>query len=168
MDFQQFIQPILCHALFWALHMWYKAKHTSHFSFFSPSSTPYQYKCGTWLCSSCMGMLSHVQLFATHGLQPTRPLCLWNFPGKNTGVGCHAFLQGIFPTHRSKTLVSPALTGRFFTNCATCGTWLYSSITSKNVASYRRYLCLQQTLLEVQGYNLNRKEVEEWTKLPPN
>ena len=21
-----------------------------------------------------------------------------DFPGKNTGVGCHAFLQGIFPT----------------------------------------------------------------------
>ena len=22
----------------------------------------------------------------------------WNFPGKNTGVGCHFLLQGIFPT----------------------------------------------------------------------
>ena len=78
------------------------------------------------------------------GLQPTRPLCPWNFPGKNTGVGCHALLQGIFPTHGSKNFVSSALTGRFFTNCTTSGTWLYSSITRKNVASYRRYLCLQQ------------------------
>ena len=34
----------------------------------------------------------------SHGLQPTRFLCLWNFPGKNTGVGCHALLQGIFQT----------------------------------------------------------------------
>ena len=25
-------------------------------------------------------------------------LCLWVFPGKNTGVGCHSLLQGIFPT----------------------------------------------------------------------
>ena len=32
------------------------------------------------------------------GLQPTRLLCLWDSPGKNTGVGCHALLQGIFPT----------------------------------------------------------------------
>ena len=24
--------------------------------------------------------------------------CPWNSPGKNTGVGCHALLQGIFPT----------------------------------------------------------------------
>ena len=33
-----------------------------------------------------------------HGLEPTRLLCPWNFPGKNTGVGCHFLLQGIFPT----------------------------------------------------------------------
>ena len=25
-------------------------------------------------------------------------LCPWKFPGKNTGVGCHFILQGIFPT----------------------------------------------------------------------
>ena len=33
-----------------------------------------------------------------NGLQPTRLLCPWNFPSKNTGVGCHVLLQGIFPT----------------------------------------------------------------------
>ena len=32
------------------------------------------------------------------GLQPTRLLCPWDFPGKNTGVGCHPLLQGIFLT----------------------------------------------------------------------
>ena len=26
-------------------------------------------------------------------LQPTRFLCPWNFPGKNTGVGCHFLFQ---------------------------------------------------------------------------
>ena len=25
-------------------------------------------------------------------------VCLWNYPGRNTGVGCHSLLQGIFPT----------------------------------------------------------------------
>ena len=30
------------------------------------------------------------------GLQPTRLLCPLTSPGKNTGVGCHFFLQGIF------------------------------------------------------------------------
>ena len=32
-----------------------------------------------------------------YGLSPTRLLCPWASPGKNTGVGCHALLQGIFP-----------------------------------------------------------------------
>ena len=31
-------------------------------------------------------------LLATHGLQPTRLLCPWDFPGKSTGVGCHCLL----------------------------------------------------------------------------
>ena len=26
--------------------------------------------------------------------------CPWDFPGKNTGVGCHFFLQGIYSSHR--------------------------------------------------------------------
>ena len=32
------------------------------------------------------------------GLQPTRLLCPWDFPGKNTAVGCHFLFQGIFLT----------------------------------------------------------------------
>ena len=35
-----------------------------------------------------------------NGLQPARLLCPWASPGKNTGVGCHFLLQGIFPTQR--------------------------------------------------------------------
>ena len=34
----------------------------------------------------------------SHGLQSTKLLCPWDSPGKNTGVGCHVLLQGIFPT----------------------------------------------------------------------
>ena len=36
-----------------------------------------------------------------HGLQPTRLLSPWNSLGKNTGVGSHSLLQGIFPTQGS-------------------------------------------------------------------
>ena len=32
---------------------------------------------------------------------PTRLLCPWDSHGKNTGVGCHALLQGIFLTQGS-------------------------------------------------------------------
>ena len=43
-------------------------------------------------------------------------LCPWDSPGKNTGVGCHFIIQGIFLTQGSNLcLLSPALAGRFFT-----------------------------------------------------
>ena len=41
------------------------------------------------------------QSFKPYGLWPARLLCPWDFPGKNTGVGCHALLQGIFLTQGS-------------------------------------------------------------------
>ena len=31
-----------------------------------------------------------------HGLQPTRLLRPWDFPGKSTGVGCHCLLRRVF------------------------------------------------------------------------
>ena len=46
-------------------------------------------------------------------------------PGKNTGVGCHAFLQGIFPTQGSNLRLLGLLPllhlleGRFFTTITT-------------------------------------------------
>ena len=33
-----------------------------------------------------------------YGLQPARPLCPWDSPGKNSGVDYHALFQGIFLT----------------------------------------------------------------------
>ena len=40
-----------------------------------------------------------VQLLWPHGLPPGS---FWDFPSKNTGVGCYALLQGIFPNQESK------------------------------------------------------------------
>ena len=45
-------------------------------------------------CQSCSTLRSH-------GLKPTRLLCPWDSPGKDTGVGCHFLLQGIFLTQGS-------------------------------------------------------------------
>ena len=51
----------------------------------------------------------HDTFFCVKSLQLCPPLCdsistrllsPWDSPGKNTGVGCHAFLQGIFPTQK--------------------------------------------------------------------
>ena len=46
--------------------------------------------------------VSHVQLFLrSHWPWPARPLCSWDFPCKNTRVGCCFLLQGNFPTQQS-------------------------------------------------------------------
>ena len=52
-----------------------------------------------------------------YGLCPSRLFCPWDSPGKNTGVGCHALLQGIILTQASNwcLLLSPELAGKFST-----------------------------------------------------
>ena len=45
-----------------------------------------------------MKSLSCVQLFVTPWTIATRLLCLWDFPGKNTGVTYHFLFQEIFPS----------------------------------------------------------------------
>ena len=53
----------------------------------------------------CCDVMSHS--LRPCGLHPTRLVCLWDSPGKNTEVGCHCLLQGVFPprdqTHFSCT-----------------------------------------------------------------
>ena len=62
-----------------------------------------------------------------HGLWPARLLCPWGSPGKNTGVGCHALLQGIFLTQGSDPplLLSLALAVRFFITSVTWEVHMY-------------------------------------------
>ena len=48
-----------------------------------------------YACSVPSVVSNSVQLY---GLQPARLLSPWDSPGKNTGMGCQALLQGIFLT----------------------------------------------------------------------
>ena len=72
-------------------------------------TTFYQYAC----------MLSHSVMsdsLQLHGQWPTRLLCPRSFPGNNNVMSWDFLLQGIFPTQGlNPSLLSPALTGRFFT-----------------------------------------------------
>ena len=54
----------------------------------------------TWACTCATSLQPH-QTLCAHGLYSTRLLCPWDSPGKNTGAGCHALLQRIFPTQGS-------------------------------------------------------------------
>ena len=63
---------------------------------------------------SCPTLCNHMDC-TTHRL-----LCPWDSLGKDTGVSCHALLQGIFLTQiQPLSLVSPALAGVFFTHSST-------------------------------------------------
>ena len=51
-----------------------------------------------------------------HELYPTRFLCPWDFPGKNTGVGCHSLSSNRSSRTRNRICVScgSCIAGRFF------------------------------------------------------
>ena len=49
----------------------------------------------------CAKSLSRVRLSVIPWTKAPRLLCLWDSPDKNTGVGCHSLLQGIFLTQGS-------------------------------------------------------------------
>ena len=51
----------------------------------------------------CVCVCSVTQSYLTFcdPMEPTRLLCPWDFPGKNTGASCHFLLQAIFLTQES-------------------------------------------------------------------
>ena len=59
-------------------------------------------------------------------------LYLWDSPGENSGVDCHAFLQGIFPTQESNLFLLhlPASAGGFFTISTTWEAYFLPSLSN--------------------------------------
>ena len=53
----------------------------------------------------CVHVHAHTQSCPTlcNSMDCSLLVPLWNFPGKNTGVGCHFLLQGIFLTQGSNS-----------------------------------------------------------------
>ena len=77
-----------------------------------------------------------------HGLLcSTRLPCSWDSPGKNTGVGCCALLQGIFliQERNRMSLVPPALARGFFTTSIT-----WQALTVQQVIFFFFFVLLSQ------------------------
>ena len=88
-------------------------------------------------------------------------LCPWNFPVKNTGVGCHFLLQGIFLTQGLNThLFRPALAGSFFTTweawCAHLCTQIFLNLRIS--CDFFLYLCFI-VYLAVSGLSCSTREL---------
>ena len=92
-----------------------------------------------------------------HGLQSTRLLCLWNSPGKNTGVGCHFLLQLEGLTF-SKKLYSPQ--GKIISSLLSCKETLFEIDSNISFVTYVHDLPLAQpfiaNLCQEHGYMLSR------------
>ena len=86
-----------------AVHEGHKESDTSYRLNNSKETTMRPFKQAKWFSESVESVSPSVTYdsFQPQGLQPARLLCPWDSPGNNTGVGCHALLQGIFPTQRS-------------------------------------------------------------------
>ena len=69
--------------------------------------------CAQWL--SLAWLLRLLAYQESVGLQPTRLLCLWDFPGKNTDWSRLPLPVLRDPPHPGIESVSPALAGEFFT-----------------------------------------------------
>ena len=61
-----------------------RQEHWSELPFPSPMHESEKWKWSHWVVSNSQ---------QPHGLQPTRLLRPWDFPGKSTGVGCHCLLR---------------------------------------------------------------------------
>ena len=71
-----------------------RQEHWSGLSFPSPVPEREKWK---WSCSVVSDSSR------PHGLQPTRLLCPWDFPGKSTGVGCHCLLRDSYISYHDLT-----------------------------------------------------------------
>ena len=104
-----------------------------------------------------------------HGLQPPRLLCPWDSPGKNTGVGCCAHLQGIFPTQGSDPgLLLLTCTGRWVPY-QQCHLGSPKQVLNTNKKWYtptfhKLFQCLQ-VLARIRKYSLAGEWVHRFLKL---
>ena len=61
----------------------------------------YKQLCCNLCCSAAQSCLTLCDPMDCTPAGSCTPSCPWDSLGKNTGVGCHSLLQGIFPTQRS-------------------------------------------------------------------
>ena len=73
-----------------------------------------------------------------HGLQPTRLLCPWDFPGKSTGVGCHCLKVNAV---KWRKLSKSCLLG-FLVSLISLEMRMFLFSGSREETSHMRLLCL--------------------------
>ena len=83
----------------------------------------------------CMCAQSCPILATPWAVQPTRLLHPWDFPGKNTGVRYHFFLQGIFLTQGSNSHLQWQTDSLPLSHLGSPSGVMYSRINITNIAA---------------------------------
>ena len=101
----------------------------------------------------CLVRKSRLTLLWPQELKPARLLSLWNFPGKNTGVGCHSLLWG---NSQPRVQIHVSCIGRrtfFLTTWATWETPLneWSCLTGVKLVHLCRHPRLLTSLFQTGG-----------------
>ena len=102
-----------------------------------------------------------------NGLQPTRFLCPCGSPGRNTGAGCQALLQGTFLTQGSNQCFSCLVHWQagFFTTSTTWeapNQYSMASNASRDAEIQNLFKCEISLFLSVGNYFKN--QISRWTK----
>ena len=83
----------------------------------------------------------------TDGSLPRSSSVQWDFPGKNTGMGCHSFLLGIFPTLGSNPCLLCLL------HCSQFFTLIALGETSILQTTYIKCINLMNLEIYIHSYN---------------
>ena len=124
--------PFICHEMMWLVAMILEFLMLIFKPVFSLSSFTLikRFKICKWIYTMKVKVLaaqSCLTLCSLVGCSLAMLLCPWNSPGKDTGVGWHSFLQGIFPTqgwnlsllHCKQTILSSEPPGKPHTHTHT-------------------------------------------------
>ena len=121
------------------------------------TSFPFQFL-GSCACPA----FSRIQLFVTPWTVAHKASLSMDSPGKNTGVGCHFLLQGIFwPRDGICISCAPSLAGRFFSTCATC--YLKSTQGRGHATLWMQHVCSGKTFNNVLCILYSRWTNTGWT-----
>ena len=106
-----------------------------------------------------LSCFTHVQLFVTLWTVDRQAPHPWDSPGKNTGVGCHFLLQGIFPIQGPNLRLLCLLhwqAGFFFTTCAILFI-LDTKYINKNIRNLKiNYLKYTRQIIDITANNYSQ------------
>ena len=92
-----------------------------------------------------------------HGLQPTRLLCPWDSPGKNTGVGCHFLLQCMKVENESEVAQS----------CPTLSDPMDCSLPGSSIHGIFQATVLEWGAIAFSQGSYNNLQICFWETIPP-